>query len=123
MHRRVHLRHRVKHGELKSSGSSAVTEGIAIGRITANLADSPIEDAVQIEDPEIVRTTFGLLREEGLFLGSTSGINVAAAIRVARDLGPGHTIVTILCDGGHKYASRFYNRDWLEAKSLLQYVG
>jgi cysteine synthase len=78
---------------------------------------------VQIEDPEIVRTTFGLLREEGLFLGSTSGINVAAAIRVARDLGPGHTIVTILCDGGHKYVSRFYNREWLEAKGLLQYVG
>ena len=94
----------MKHGELKSSGSSAVTEGIGIGRITANLADSPIDDAVQVEDPEIVRTTYGLLREEGFFLGSTSGTNVAAAIRVARDLGPGHTIVTILCDGGHKYA-------------------
>jgi cysteine synthase A len=58
-----------------------------------------------------------------LFLGSTSGTNVAAAIRVARDLGPGHTIVTILCDGGHKYVSRFYNREWLETKGLLQYAG
>ena len=104
-------------------GSSAVTEGIGIGRITANLADSPIDDAVQIEDPEIVRTTYRLLREEGLFLGSTSGTNVAAAVRVARDLGPGHTIVTILCDGGHKYVSRFYNREWLETRGLLQYCG
>jgi cysteine synthase A len=100
-----------------------VTEGIGIGRITANLADSPLDDAVQIEDPEIVATTYQLLREEGLFLGSTSGTNVAAAIRVARQLGPGHTIVTILCDGGHKYASRFYNREWLEAKGLLHYAG
>ena len=81
------------------------------------------DDAVQIEDPEIVRTTYGLLREEGFFPGATSGTNVAAAIRVARDLGPGHTIVTILCDGGHKYASRFYNREWLETKGLLQYAG
>ena len=117
------LHHWVKHGELKSSGSSAVTEGIGIGRITANLEDSPIDDAVQVEDPEIVRTTYGLLREEGFFLGATSGTNVAAAIRVARDLGPGHTIVTILCDGGHKYVSRFYNREWLETKGLLQYAG
>ena len=117
------LHHWVKHGELKSSGSSAVTEGIGIGRITANLADSPIDDAVQIEDPEIVRTTYGLLHEEGFFLGATSGTNVAAAVRVARDLGPGHTIVTILCDGGHKYVSRFYNREWLESKGLLQYAG
>ena len=117
------LHHWVKHGELKSSGSSAVTEGIGIGRVTANLADSPIDDAVQVDDPEIVRTTYALLREEGFFLGSTSGTNVAAAIRVARDLGPGHTIVTILCDGGHKYASRFYNREWLESKGLLQYAG
>jgi cysteine synthase A len=117
------LHHWVKTGELKSSGSSSVTEGIGIGRVTANLADSPIDDAVQIEDPEIVRTTYGLLREEGFFLGSTSGTNVAAAIRVARDLGPGHTIVTILCDGGHKYLSRFYNREWLETKGLLPYAG
>jgi len=117
------LYHWVRHGELKSVGSSAVTEGIGIGRVTANLAGSPIDDAVQIEDPEIVRTTYGLLREEGLFLGSTSGTNVAAAIRVARQLGPGHTIVTILCDGGQKYLSRFYNREWLETKGLLQYCG
>jgi cysteine synthase A len=112
----------VKHGELAASGSSVVTEGIGIGRVTANLADSPIDDAAQVEDPEIVHTTYELLHDEGLFLGSTSGINVAAAIRVARELGPGHTVVTVLCDGGHKYLSRFYNRDWLESKGLARYA-
>jgi len=116
------LYHWVKTGELKSAGSSAVTEGIGIGRVTANLAGSPIDDAVQVEDPEIVRTTYRLLHEEGLFLGGTSGANVAAAVRVAQMLGPGHTIVTVLCDGGHKYLSRFYNPEWLQQKGLLQYA-
>jgi cysteine synthase A len=116
------LFHWVRHGELKSTGSSVVTEGIGIGRVTANLAESPIDDAVQIEDPEIVRTTYALLRDEGLFLGSTSGANVAAAIRVARELGPGHTVVTILCDGGQKYLSRFYDRDWLASKALAEFA-
>jgi cysteine synthase A len=108
----------VKTGELKSAGSSAVTEGIGIGRVTANLEGSPLDDAVQIEDPEIVRTTYRLLHEEGLFLGSTSGTNVSAAARVAKQLGRGHTIVTILCDGGQKYLSRFYNPEWLQLKGL-----
>jgi cysteine synthase A len=112
----------VKTGELKSTGSSAVTEGIGIGRVTANLEGSPIDDAVQIEDPEIVRTTYRLLHQEGLFLGSTSGTNVAAAVRVARQLGRGHTVVTILCDGGQKYLSRFYNREWLQQKGLDGYA-
>jgi cysteine synthase A len=112
------LHHWVKHGELKSIGTSAVTEGIGIGRVTANLEGSPIDDAVQIDDPEIVRTTYALLEQEGLFLGSTSGTNVAAAVRVARDLGPGHTVVTVLCDGGHKYLSRFYDRAWLATKGF-----
>jgi len=112
----------VKTGALKSEGSSAVTEGIGIGRVTANLDGAPIDDAVRIEDPEIVRTTYRLLHEEGLFLGSTSGTNVAAAVRVARDLGPGHTIVTILCDGGQKYLSRFYNPEWLAQKGLAEHA-
>jgi len=116
------LHHWVKHGEIKSTGSSAVTEGIGIGRVTANLAGAPIDDALQVEDPEIVRTTYGLLHDEGLFLGSTSGANVAAAVRVARELGPGHTIVTVLCDSGHKYLSRFYNLEWLAAKGLAQHI-
>ena len=71
---------------------------------------------VHIEDAETVRYVYRLLREEGLFLGSTSGINVAAAVRVARQLGPGHTVVTVLCDGGAKYQSRLFNREWLQSK-------
>jgi cysteine synthase A len=112
----------VKTGALKSEGSSAVTEGIGIGRVTANLDGAPIDEAVRIEDAEIVRTTYRLLHREGLFLGSTSGTNVAAAMRVARELGPGNTVVTILCDGGHKYLSRFYNREWLAQKGLLEHA-
>jgi cysteine synthase A len=110
----------VKSGELKSAGSSSVTEGIGIGRVTANLEGSPIDDAVRIEDAEIVRTTYRLLYEEGLFLGGTSGTNVAAAVRVARELGPGHTVVTILCDGGSRYLSRLYNPEWLAQKGLVE---
>jgi cysteine synthase A len=73
-----------------------------------------------VEDPETVAMVYRLLHEEGLFLGSTSGINVAAAVRVARDMGPGHTIVTVLCDGGAKYVSRLFTRGWLIEKGLLE---
>jgi len=75
-----------------------------------------------IEDADTVRCVYRLLYEDGLFLGSTSGINVAAALRVARELGPGHVIVTVLCDGGAKYQSRLFNRDWLEQKGLAAYA-
>jgi cysteine synthase len=112
----------VKTGALKSEGSSTVTEGIGIGRVTANLEGAAIDDAVRIEDDEIVRTGYQLLYREGLFLGGTSGANVAAAVRVARDLGPGNTVVTILCDGGHKYLSRFWSRDYLEQKGLVAHA-
>jgi len=108
----------VRNGALKATGSGSITEGIGIGRITANLKDAPIDDAVHIEDPETVRFVYRLLREEGLFLGSTSGINVAAAVRVARELGPGHTVVTVLCDGGAKYQSRLFNAEWLQSKGF-----
>jgi cysteine synthase A len=108
----------VRNGTLKATGSGSITEGIGIGRVTANLKDAPIDDAVHIEDPETVRYVYRLLREEGLFLGSTSGINVAAAVRVARELGPGHTVVTVLCDGGAKYQSRLFNPEWLRTKGL-----
>jgi cysteine synthase A len=108
----------VRNGTLKATGSGSITEGIGIGRVTANLKDAPIDDAVHIEDPETVRFVYRLLREEGLFLGSTSGINVAAAARLARELGPGHTIVTVLCDGGAKYQSRLFNPEWLRTKGL-----
>jgi cysteine synthase len=108
----------VRNGALKSTGSGSITEGIGIARITANLKDAPIDDALHVEDAETVRFVYRLLREEGLFLGSTSGINVAAAVRLARELGPGHTIVTILCDGGAKYQSRLFDREWLQQKGL-----
>jgi cysteine synthase A len=113
----------VRNGTLKSTGSGSITEGIGIGRVTANLKDAPIDDALHVEDADTVRFVYRLLHEEGLFLGSTSGINVAAAVRVALELGRGHTIVTILCDGGAKYQSRLFNREWLEGKGLAAHAG
>jgi cysteine synthase A len=113
----------VKHGVVKPTGSGSITEGIGIGRVTANMQDAPIDDALHIEDAETVRFVYRLLREEGLFVSSTSGINVAAAVRVAREMGPGHTIVTMLCDTGSKYLSRLFNREWLAQKGLLQASG
>ena len=104
-------------GELKSEGSS-ITEGIGQGRITANLEGIEVDRAYQIPDAEIVSRVFQMLHEEGLCLGGSSGINVAGAVRLARDLGPGHTIVTILCDYGTRYQSRLFNPDFLRAKSL-----
>jgi cysteine synthase A len=112
----------IRNGALKATGSGSITEGIGIGRVTANFKDAPVDDAVHIEDGESVHFVYRLLYEEGLFLGSTSGINVAAAVRVARELGPGHTVVTVLCDGGAKYQSRLFNREWLEQKGLASYA-
>jgi cysteine synthase A len=91
--------------------------------VTANMQDAPIDDALHIEDPETVRFVYRLLREEGLFVSSTSGINVAGAVQVARQLGPGHTVVTMLCDTGSKYLSRLFNREWLAQKGLLEAAG
>ncbi len=104
-------------GELKSQGSS-ITEGIGQGRITKNLEDAPIDVAFQIPDEEAVPVLFDLLIKEGLYLGGSSGINVAGAIRLARQLGPGHTIVTVLCDGGSRYASKLFNPAFLRSKNL-----
>jgi cysteine synthase A len=112
----------IRNGVVKVTGSGSITEGIGIGRVTANMQDAPIDDAVHVEDGETVAMVYRLLREEGLFVSSTSGINVAAAVRVARQLGPGHLIVTILCDNGSKYLSRLFNRDWLRDKGLLAYA-
>jgi cysteine synthase A len=107
----------VKTGELKAEGSS-ITEGIGTTRITANLEGTPIDDAVSIDDQTCVTMVYRLLREEGLFLGGSSGINVAAAVQVARDLGPGHTVVTVLADRGGLYSQRLFNLDWLNSKGL-----
>jgi cysteine synthase A len=105
------------HGELKSEGSS-ITEGIGQGRITANLEDAPVDTAFQITDGEAIPIVFDLLEHEGLCLGGSSGVNIAGAVRLAREMGPGHTIVTILCDYGTRYASKLYNPDFLRSKDL-----
>ena len=112
----------VRSGTLKATGSGSITEGIGIGRVTENLKGAPIDDAIHVEDGDTVRFVYRLLHEEGLFLGSTSGINVAAAVRVALELGRGHTIVTVLCDGGAKYQSRLFNREWLQQKGLATFA-
>ncbi|KAF2991571.1 cysteine synthase A [Methylocystis sp. MJC1] len=104
-------------GVLKAEGSS-ITEGIGQGRITANLEGAPVDVAYQIPDSEALDIVFALAEEEGLLLGGSSGINVAGAIRLARDLGPGHTIVTILADGGARYASKLFNVDFLRGLNL-----
>jgi len=104
-------------GELKSEGSS-ITEGIGQGRITANLEDAPIDLAYQIGDAEAVGIVFDLLQHEGLCMGGSTGINIAGAMRLARELGPGHTIVTILCDYGTRYQSKLYNPEFLRSKGL-----
>jgi cysteine synthase A len=104
-------------GELKSAGSS-ITEGIGQGRITANLEGAPIDLAYQIPDEEALPILFDLAEQEGLLLGGSSGINVAGAIRMAKDLGAGHTIVTILADSGARYQSKLFNPEFLRSKDL-----
>ncbi|GAB5468194.1 MAG: cysteine synthase A [Rhodospirillales bacterium] len=104
-------------GELKSEGGS-ITEGIGQGRITGNLEGLEVDEPFQIPDSESVAMTFQLFEQEGLCLGPSSGVNVAGAMRLAKRLGPGHTIATILCDGGQRYASKLYNPDFLRSKDL-----
>ncbi|NJL19666.1 MAG: cysteine synthase A [Leptolyngbyaceae cyanobacterium SM1_3_5] len=106
-----------KTGETKSEGSS-ITEGIGNSRVTANMEGVPIDDAIRIEDPEALRVIYQLLHKDGLFMGGSVGINVAAAVAIARQIGAGHTIVTILCDGGARYQSRLFNPEWLASKGL-----
>ncbi len=104
-------------GTLKSEGSS-ITEGIGQGRITANLEGATVDTAYQIPDTEAVPLIFDLLLHEGLCLGGSTGINIAGAIRMARELGPGHTIVTVLCDYGTRYQSKLFNPDFMREKNL-----
>ena len=104
-------------GELKAEGSS-ITEGIGQGRVTANLEGVKVDKAYQIPDAEMLETVYGLLSEEGLCLGGSSGVNVAGAVRLARDLGPGHTVVTVLCDYGTRYQSKMFNPSFLRGKGL-----
>ena len=105
------------HGELKAEGSS-ITEGIGQGRITANLEGAPIDFACRIGDAEAMEIVFDLLLNEGLCMGGSTGINIAGAMALAREMGPGHTIVTILCDYGTRYQSKLYNPDFLRSRDL-----
>lgn len=107
----------VKTGAIALEGNS-ITEGIGNSRITANMEGAPADDAIQIGDPEALAVVYQLMRRDGLFMGGSVGINVAAAVQLAQRLGPGHTIVTVLCDGGARYQSRLFNPEWLATKGL-----
>jgi cysteine synthase A len=107
----------IKTGELKSEGSS-ITEGIGQGRVTANLEGAPIDDAYQISDEEMLPIVFDLLEHEGLCVGGSTGINIAGATRMAKDLGPGHVVVTVLADYGTRYQSKLFNPQFLASKNL-----
>ena len=111
------LYHHYAHGSLKSEGGS-VSEGIGQGRITANLEDAPVDRAYQITDAEALPMMFELMEKEGLYLGGSSAINVAGAYHMAKDLGPGHVICTILCDSGQRYQSKIWNPAFLREKNL-----
>ena len=106
------------HGEAKASEGGSITEGIGLGRVTPIIADLKVDKAYLIPDEEAVPLIFDLLLHEGLCLGGSSGINVAGAIRLAKDLGPGHTIVTVLADYGSRYQSKLFNPAFLRSKNL-----
>lgn len=112
------IHHWIKCGTLAGEDGGSVTEGIGQGRITGNLAGALIDDSYKIPDEEALPVLFDLLRHEGLCLGGSSAVNVAGAIRLARELGPGHVIVTILCDGGQRYRSTLWNPDFLRQRGL-----
>ncbi len=107
-----------KHGEAKASEGGSISEGIGLGRVTAIIEDIKVEYPYMIPDTEALPVVFDLLKHEGLCLGGSSAINVAGAIRLAKDLGPGHTIVTILCDPGNRYQSKLFNPTFLRSKEL-----
>ena len=107
----------VKRNDLTIEGSS-ITEGIGNSRVTANMDGAPIDDAERIPDAEALEHIYDVLIHEGLSVGTSSGINIAAAVRVAKQLGPGHTVVTILADGGSRYQSKLFNPEFLRSKSL-----
>jgi cysteine synthase A len=107
-----------KHGEAKSTPGGSITEGIGLGRVTSIIETAKVDDAFLIPDEEAVQVIYDLLQHEGLCLGGSSGINVAGAIRLAKQLGPGKTIVTILCDSGNRYQSKLFNPAFMRAKNL-----
>ena len=107
-----------QNGEMKAEGNS-ITEGIGQGRVTKNLENCPLDLSFRISDNDALTIIFDLLKNEGLFLGGSSGINVAGAMQLAKELGPGHTIVTILCDSGQRYQSKIWNPEFLKSKNLV----
>lgn len=111
-----------KHGRLERSEGSSITEGIGQGRVTNNLKDAPIDDAFLIQDTDAVETVFRLLHEEGFFVGASSGLNVVGAVKAAKLMGPGHTIVTCLCDTGQRYYGKLFSKKVLEERGLLEAV-
>ena len=110
------------YGKLERKGDGSITQGIGQGRITDNVQGTPVDMAFHITDEMAVEWTFKLLHEEGFFVGSSSGLNVAAAVEAAKELGPGHTIVTCLCDSGQRYFADLFSKSWLEKKGLLDSV-
>ena len=110
------------HGKLERTGDGSITEGIGQGRLTNNLKGAPVDFALHIQDTKSVEMTFRLLHEEGFFVGASSGLNVAAAVDVAKQLGPGKTIVTCICDTGQRYYARLFSKKWLEGRGLLDAV-
>ena len=111
-----------KTGAIASEGNS-ITEGIGNSRITANMEGVPIDDAIRVTDPECMEVLSQLLKKEGLFMGGSVGINVGAAVKLAKQMGPGHTIVTVLCDGGARYQSKLWNPEFLATKNLKLFQG
>jgi cysteine synthase A len=107
-----------KHGEAKSTPGGSITEGIGLGRVTPVIKQAKVDDAYLIPDEEAVPIIYELLEHEGLCLGGSTGINVAGAIRLAKQLGPGKTIVTVLCDSGNRYQSKLFNPDFMRSKKL-----
>ncbi len=107
----------VKDGTLEKEGNS-ITEGIGNGRVTGNMEGAPADDAIRVTDPEAIAVVYQLLRKDGLFMGGSVGINVGAAVKLAKAMGPGHTIVTVLCDSVARYQSRLFNAEWLASKGL-----
>jgi cysteine synthase A len=106
------------HGQVKASPGSSITEGIGLGRLTPVIKQAKVDEAYLIPDEEAVLVIYELLEHEGLCLGGSTGINVAGAIRLARQLGPGHTIVTVLADSGNRYQSKLFNPDFMRSKNL-----
>jgi cysteine synthase A len=111
-----------KHGHTDFDDGDSHAEGIGQGRVTKNVASALVDDAYRIPDPVAVEIVYHLLRREGLYLGLSSAINVAGAVKLARERGPGQVITTVLCDGGARYASKLYNPAWLAAQSLTPHA-